>query len=167
MINMSQINQKKVLENLYQILDAYNNGELAAESMPEDANPNLDLNSLENTHYFTFPMALNYQRDSYTLWKNCKKLYGDKNLNYLFNPKEVVETPWNKVQADLLHYKVALQPNKHVNTWVTLSQTFFDLYDGDVRNLFVESNYEIDKILNTIQVKYKLVWLIQLQNRKL
>lgn len=37
--------------------------------MPEDANPNLEKNSLENYLYFTLPMALNYQRNSYTLWK--------------------------------------------------------------------------------------------------
>ena len=39
------------------------------EVMPEDANPGLKKNSLENYLYFTLPMALNYQRNSYTLWQ--------------------------------------------------------------------------------------------------
>lgn len=36
--------------------------------MPEDENPALDKSSKENYLYFTLPMALNDQRNSYMLW---------------------------------------------------------------------------------------------------
>lgn len=36
--------------------------------MSEDANPHLEKSSLENYLYVTLPIALNYQRNSYTLW---------------------------------------------------------------------------------------------------
>ncbi len=48
-------------------------GKLGGEVMPEDANPGLERKSLENYLYFTLPMALNYQRNSYTLWENTLK----------------------------------------------------------------------------------------------
>jgi hypothetical protein len=149
------MNKTEILNNLQTVLDAYRTGALGAESMPEDENPHLDKNSMENVHYFTFPMALNYQRNSYTLWKNANQLYQDTDRNYVFNPKEVAKSEWSKLQSDLIHYKVALQPNKHVQTWQTLATTFTELYDGDVRNLFKSCNYNIDTILQTIQITHK------------
>jgi hypothetical protein len=153
---MIQISNKQlILEKLNTILAAYEQGILQAVTMPEDERPELDLDSRENVHYYTFPMALNYQRNSYTLWRSSKQLYEDKTRNYTFDPAEVVNTTVEKLQADLLHYKVALQPNKHINTWFVLAKTFQEYYDCDVRNLFIESNYDIEKILQTIQIKYK------------
>lgn len=123
--------------------------------MPEDENPDLDRKSLECVLYYTLPMALNYQRNSYSLWKSAKLLYLDPQRNYLFRPSAVKTINIEQVRSDLLFYKVALQPNKHINTWVSLCQTFEELYNSDVRNLFIENNYDIAKILETIQVKYK------------
>ncbi len=48
-------------------MEMYKRGELGGEIMPEDSNPHLNKDSLENYLYFTLPMALNYQRNSYTL----------------------------------------------------------------------------------------------------
>lgn len=42
-------------------------GKLGGEFMPEDSNPNLSKASNENFLYFTLPMVLNYQRNSYKL----------------------------------------------------------------------------------------------------
>lgn len=39
------------------------------DKMPEDENPALDKSTKENYLYFTLPMALNYQRNSYMLWE--------------------------------------------------------------------------------------------------
>lgn len=50
------------------LLAAYKAGRLGGEKMPEDENPHLDPASGENYLYFTLPMALNYQRNSYRLW---------------------------------------------------------------------------------------------------
>lgn len=59
----------------------YHQGELGGEIMPEDANPKLKKSSLKNYLYFTLPMALNYQRNSYTLWESALKTYQDKKLS--------------------------------------------------------------------------------------
>ncbi len=71
----------------------YENGELGGEEMPEDANPHLAKDSLENYLYFTLPMALNYQRNSYTLWESALQTYNDKETRFVFLPKFV----WRKV----------------------------------------------------------------------
>jgi len=49
-------------------------GSLGGEFMPEDENPHLEKSSLENYLYFSLPMSLNYQRNSYTLWENAHNL---------------------------------------------------------------------------------------------
>lgn len=42
--------------------------------MPEDSNPNFSSDEIEmRLAYFTLPMALNYQRDSYKLWESVLK----------------------------------------------------------------------------------------------
>ena len=42
-------------------------GKPGGEFMPEDSNPHLSKASNENFLYFTLPMVLNYQRNSYKL----------------------------------------------------------------------------------------------------
>lgn len=61
------MNKKEILDQVDKLIEMYNNGELGGEVMPEDANPHFEKYSLENYLYFTLPMALNYQRNSYTL----------------------------------------------------------------------------------------------------
>ena len=65
----------------------YHQGELGGEIMQEDANPKLKKSSLKNYLYFTLPMALNYQRNSYTLWESALKTYQDKETQFVFDPK--------------------------------------------------------------------------------
>lgn len=57
--------------------------------MPEDANPNFEKDSLENYLYFTLPMALNYQRNSYTLWESTLKTYNDEETRFVLILKYV------------------------------------------------------------------------------
>ena len=66
---MNQVHINKV----YALLGAYKSGKLGGEKMPEDENPDLEKSSKENFMYFTLPMSLNYQRNSYVLWE-CAKL---------------------------------------------------------------------------------------------
>lgn len=130
-------------------------GDLGGELMPEDENPHLDKSSLENYLYFTLPMALNYQRNSYTLWENANKTYKDKETNFVFNPKEVLNHTFEEVQQALVKYKVALQKNKQTEIWIKLSKTFVTLFDGDIRNLFDRFDNDIVKIKYYIQKENK------------
>ena len=67
------VNKKQILSKIDTLIEMYKNGRLGGEIMPEDKNPNLEKSSLENYLYFTLPMALNYQRNSYILWDNALK----------------------------------------------------------------------------------------------
>ena len=61
------MNKKEILDKVDKLIVMYKNGDLGGEIMPEDSNPHFEKSSVENYLYFTLPMALNYQRNSYTL----------------------------------------------------------------------------------------------------
>ena len=126
-------------------------GLLGGEVMPEDKNPHLNKSSLENYLYFTLPMALNYQRNSYTLWESANKTYLDERTRFVFDPHEVLKHSFSDVQDALTKYGVALQKNKQTEIWIKLCNTFMELFNGDIRNLFRKFNYDVNKIRDFIQ----------------
>lgn len=101
-----------ILKDVEILIKMWKDGLLGGEIMPEDANPHLEKGSLENYLYFTLPMALNYQRNSYTLWESANKTYSDPDTNFVFNPHEVLNKSFEDVQSALIKYKIALQKNK-------------------------------------------------------
>ncbi len=149
------MNKNEILSNVNRLIIMYQNGELGGEIMPEDANPNLKKSSLENYLYFTLPMALNYQRNSYTLWESALKTYNDSETNFVFNPKLCIEKSFEEVQLALTKYKVALQKQKQTEIWISLCNTFMNLFDGDIRKLFDELNNDVNKIRFFIQKENK------------
>ena len=149
------MDKKAILDNVDKLIVMYNKGELGGEVMPEDANPNFKKDSLENYLYFTLPMALNYQRNSYTLWESALKTYTDDETRFVFNPKVCLEKSFEEVQYALTKYKVALQKQKQTEIWLALCNTFVEMFDGDVRNLFDELDNDVNKIRNFIQKENK------------
>ena len=145
------MNKALILDKVEKLINMYNNGELGGEVMPEDANPNLEKDSLENYLYFTLPMALNYQRNSYTLWENALKTYNDEETNFVFNPKLCLNKSFEEVQSALAKYKVALQKQKQTEIWLALCNTFVELFDSDIRKLFDTMDNDVDKIRDFIQ----------------
>ena len=141
----------EILKSVDKLIEMYKKGELGGEVMPEDANPHFEKSSLENYLYFTLPMALNYQRNSYTLWESTLKTYNDLETRFVFNPKLCLERSFEEVQYALTKYKVALQKQKQTEIWLTLCNTFLELYDGDIRKLFEEFDNDINKIKKFIQ----------------
>ncbi len=107
------------------LMAMYKKGLLGGEIMPEDANPHFSKSSLENYLYFTLPMALN---------------------SFVFNPHEVIKKDFLEVQEALVKYKVALQKNKQTEIWIKLCHTFINLFDGDIRLIFKENDYSVDKV---------------------
>lgn len=146
---------EKILEKIEKLIDMYKQGKLGGEIMPEDANPNLEKESLENYLYFTLPMALNYQRNSYKLWESALQTYKDSETNFVFEPKKCICKNFEDVQVALTKYKVALQKQKQTEIWLKLCNTFIDLFDGDIRKLFNMFDNDVDKIREFIQVKNK------------
>lgn len=114
--------------------------------MPEDENPALDKASKENYIYFTLPMALNYQRNSYTLWECANRTYRDESTRKVFDTVAVAAMSEAELREKLLRYKVALQPNRHPLIWKTICETIEKDFSGDVRNLFSDNEYSVQRI---------------------
>lgn len=100
-------------------------------------------------------MALNYQRNSYTLWESAKKTFEDEETRFVFDPKECLKRSFEEVQYALAKYKVALQKQKQTEIWIKLCNTFIELYDGDIRSLFETLDNDVNKIREFIQKENK------------
>lgn len=146
--------KKNILKNVEDLLQLYHDGSLGGEIMPEDANPGLGKGTKENYLYFTLPMALNYQRNSYKLWEAAKAAYLDAETRDIFSPECVVKMKQEELRIKLLRYKVALQPNKHIEIWERLCNTFMDKFQGDIRKLFWDNDNSVKKIKEYI-LKHK------------
>jgi hypothetical protein len=134
------------INKVYALVAAYKSGRLGGEKMPEDENPALDKRSKENYLYFTLPMALNYQRNSYTLWECANKTYHDVKTADVFDTNIVANMEEQQLREKLLKYKVALQPNKQPIIWKTICETIENDFAGDIRNLFIDNDYSVQKI---------------------
>ena len=115
--------KEHILEKVRCLLSEYKKGNLGGEKMPEDENPHLEKSSKQNYMYFTLPMALNYQRNSYVLWECANRMYADKNAKSVFDSKEVCSMSKELLQKYLVQYKVALQPNKQPVIWAKICET--------------------------------------------
>lgn len=147
--------KQDILENVRRLYKMWKNGELGGEFMPEDSNPHLKKSSKENYHYFTLPMALNYQRNSYKLWESALLTYNDSETRFVFDIDEVLNHSEEEVRIALTKYKVALQQNKQTEIWIKLCKTIKEKFNGDIRNLLRVCEYDVNKIRNYIQVEHK------------
>lgn len=145
----------EILKNVDKLVEMYKKGLLGGEVMPEDSNPHLNKEILENYNYYTLPMALNYQRNSYKLWESANQTWKDKETNFIFDTKQVSKSSFEQVQKALIKYKVALQQNKQTEIWIKLCNTINELLDGDIRELFKINEYDVNKIRNYIQKENK------------
>lgn len=148
-------NREIILEKVNKLVCAYKKGLLGGEKMPEDENPHLDKASKQNYMYFTLPMALNYQRNSYVLWDCANRMYDDECARIVFDSKEVCSMPEELLREYLVTYKVALQPNKQPIIWKQLCETIEKKLDGDIRNLFILNDFSVAKIKEYIQANKK------------
>lgn len=135
-----------ILAKVNRLMDAYRQGILGGEKMPEDENPRLEKGSGQNYMYFTLPMALNYQRNSYTLWECANRMYADAEARAVFDSKEVCAMPEELLRKYLVEYKVALQPSKQPLIWKKLCETIEHRLDGDIRNLFAVNGFSVGRI---------------------
>lgn len=149
------MNKDKIMEDVRILYRLYKEGALGGEVMPEDANPHFGESSLENYLYFTLPMSLNYQRNSYTLWESALKTYQDEATKFVFDPHECIKRSFEEVQAALIKYRVALQKDKQTEIWIKLCQTFIEFWDGDIRRLFLECEDDVNRIRDFIQIENK------------
>ena len=80
--------KEKIISKCRILLDAYQSGKLGYMKMPEDSNPNFSEDENEvRLVYFTLPMSLNYQRDSYKLWESVLKTFNDPETKIVLDRK--------------------------------------------------------------------------------
>lgn len=91
-------------------------GLLGGEVMPEDALINV-VKEDELLDVLTLAMALNYQRNSYSLWESVVKAYQDSKTSWIFNPIVVATKDIHELREALLLHRVGLQPNRHPDIW--------------------------------------------------
>lgn len=152
---MQKKDQQEFIENCNKLLIAYREGLLGNVTMPEDTHPDFSQISGEmRLRYFTFPMSINYQRDSYKLWEAASKTYLDQETSKVFDLEEIVQIGESNLRGLLTKHKLALQPNRHVNTWYRIVNTIYDNW-GSVENMLAEVDYDFLVLKTLIQVKYK------------
>jgi len=142
--------KEKIKTDIIKLFELHQAGKLGGEKMPEDENPCLDIHSRENYLYFTLPMALNYQRNSYKLWEGAKQTWQDKATVDCFYPELVAKMPIDDLRECLLKFKVAIQPNKQPVIWKTICTTIHEQFDNDIRNLFIQEEFSIINIKQRI-----------------
>ncbi|HEY4968852.1 MAG TPA: hypothetical protein VII35_03040 [Steroidobacteraceae bacterium] len=132
------------------LISMHRRGALGGETMPEDAAPDLPRNSAERAHYFTLGMALNYQRNSYALWKSCTAAWQTPRDRWIFDPNAVTQRTTEDLRDTLVRHRVALQPNNHVRNWRTICESLTASYEGDIRVLFGRCAYRISRIKDEV-----------------
>lgn len=147
---------QSLLQKTERLMQAYHAGLLGGQKMPEHENPRLDRNSRENYMYFTLPMALNYQRNSYVLWECANRMYGDYLGRRLYDSAYVVKADHDEFKKILVGFKVALQPNKQPEIWKRICASIEEELDGDIRNLFKRNNYRVEEIKNYLSRNKKM-----------
>ena len=152
---MEMEDKDEILAKVNNLVYAYKQGKLGGEKMPEDENPHLDRASKENYMYFTLPMALNYQRNSYVLWECANRMYADPKAQKVFDSREVCVMSEELLRKYLIEYRVALQPNKQPLIWKKLCETIENKLEGDIRNLFIWNDFSVKKVKEYIQKNKK------------
>jgi hypothetical protein len=141
--------KQEIIVNCKVLLKAYQTGKLGQTVMPEDSHPQF-LNQEENLVYFTLPMALNYQRDSYKLW-------GSALITFNTNPEVFsvnCDLSEEELREVLTKNKVALQPNKHIATWRKISKTVSENW-GSLTKLLESADNDYLQLRELLQIKHK------------
>lgn len=120
-------NTKDIWWACEKLLAAYNAGTLWYMKMPEDENPWFREQDREHAlSYFSLPMALNYQRNSYKLRESALASYHDKETKHIYDLDRVTHAQQDELRELLVRHKLALQPNKHSSTRKTIASTVFE-----------------------------------------
>lgn len=130
----------------------HRNGLLGGEIMPEDAL--VDIVPAEKlADVITLGMALNYQRNSYMLWKSIAETYTDSGQNWVFDLSRVSEAPIDELREALVVHKIALQPNKHPVIWQKIATALQE--SGGARQLILQNGSSILKLREYVQKTHK------------
>lgn len=147
------MNNQAIIARCNILLKAYQTGRMGACPMPEDSHP-IFTDKEKQLAYFTLPMSLNYQRDSYKLWTACNQTFNDSSTNEVFDLKASASMQEEELRIKLLKHKIALQPTKHVATWRAISKTIVRNW-GSLSSLIEGIQQDYIQLRQLIQCDHK------------
>jgi hypothetical protein len=113
------------------------------EIMPEDYPPvGVERGSLLHVLFLTLTVAIDYQRDATTLWRNARKTFEDPETRYLFDPHEVAQTSENIIIQDMQKYQLSKKPRKDAGIWRRISVGFFEKWHGSPVEFLEECDWD-------------------------
>jgi hypothetical protein len=143
-----------MLDRVKQLLAYYEAGQIPTLAQHE-VNPGLERGSRENYLYFTLPVCINFQRSSPAMWAAALKTYEDPETRYVFFPELLAEADIEKIRADLVKHRLALQPNKHTSIWTTIARTLHEFYQDDPRQILAEAGNDAEALIKNLQVTHR------------
>jgi hypothetical protein len=143
-----------MLDKVRTLLAYYEQGRIPTLAQHE-VNPGLPPGCRENYLYFTLPVCINFQRNSPAMWASALKTYQDPLTRYVFFPEQLDATPAEKIQADLVKHRLALQPNKHTLIWTTIARTLHEFYQDDPRAVIIEAGSDAGQLILLLQQTYR------------
>ncbi|MGG4498522.1 hypothetical protein [Brevibacillus reuszeri] len=144
-----------LIKKLEILIQMHEKGLLGGEVMPEDALIGT-VPEQEWPNVLTLGMSLNYQRNSYTLWKMVAQCYLDEGSRWVFDPQKVAESSLDDLRDALLQHRVALQPTRHPEIWHRVSRGITGSSPkGNVLGLIESADYDIAQLQTIMQVQRK------------
>ncbi|KRE30932.1 hypothetical protein [Paenibacillus sp. Soil522] len=143
------------LENVKLLIQMHSEGHLGGEVMPEDVLLGV-VPEEELMNVLTLGMSLNYQRNSYALWRSIAQAYLDESTRWIFDPRTVSQGKIEDLRSTLLYHRVALQPNRHPEIWKSVSNGINESsLRGDVFGLIDSVQFDIAALKTIMQIKRK------------
>jgi len=147
--------KEKIISKCKILLNAYRLDKLGCMKMPEDSSPKFSDDDKEiRLVYFTLPMSLNYQRDSYKLWESALKTFKDPETKIVFDIKSSANLGEKQLREYLMKHKIALQPNRHIAIWQKISKTISENWKS-IDNLLKSTDCDFLKLRGVVQKQFK------------
>lgn len=131
---------------------AWRDGRLGGAFMPEDVYPRTAESDLLGG-YFTLGMCLNYQRDSYALWRACTRTFDDPERRWVFDIHTAAGADQDELSKALGRHRIALQPNRHPQIWQRVAQGFVRHSGGSVRSGFEANAFDLARVREFITAR--------------
>jgi hypothetical protein len=142
------------LDQVRRLIDYFESGAIPRLAQHE-VHPSLLPGSRDNYLYFTLPVCINFQRSSPAMWAAALRTYQDPATRYVFYPEQLANTPTEQIRSDLTRYKLALQPNKHVQIWAAIAQTLHRYYYDDPREIIAEAGHDAGRLIQLLQKTHR------------
>ena len=139
----------------------HNEGILGEISMPEYILPiGVTRGDLAHLHFITLTVSIDYMRDADALWKVSRQTFTDSQTHYLYNPRQVAETSFTKVLADMQRYHLSKKPEKDAKIWYDICQTLTRYFKGNVYELLQTGEFDARLILGLVRnPRYRFPYL--------